>query len=186
MEAFPEDWQVFLGTVAGAGADESALIAKLKEASWTTPLSFVQADAQDVLETLHISGPHKAFVRRAVIAATKRSAKLEQVPTTASRSQELVPLSQPSQTQPELVVSMQSLLGTDFSALMVADALDAGVERLNVTQLMADATAIAKKKQLVPFTYVELTNTAMLQDFLPPEAIGGRTFLPGTDGCLNN
>ena len=206
MDTFPTDWQAFLGTVAGAGADESALIAKLKTAGWDAPLSLVQADPQDVLESLEISGPQRAFLRRAVMAATKLSAKLE-APANTPQNQE-VAATQPTQTQPELVASMQSLLGTESSALMVAEALASGVERPNVTTLMLDAklddvidefcpanevytalaadSAIAKKKSLTAFTYVELTNSAMLPDFLPPEAIGGKTFLPGTDDCLNN
>ena len=206
MEVFPSDWQVFLGSVPGAGADEGVLIGKLQAAGWALPLNLVQADASDVLDGLEVSGPQRAFVRRAVLAATKLSAKIEAQGVAAS--QEIVPLTQASQSQPELLASMQSLLGTESSALMVADAIASGVERPNVTELMAAAkleevidefcpanevftaisadTTIAKKKQLTPFTYVELTNSAMLPDFLPPEAIGGKTFLPGTDDCLNN
>ena len=74
---FPTVWQEFLGTVAWAGADESALIAKLKTAGWDAPLSVVQAEPQDVLENLELSGPQRALVRRAVMATTKWSAKLE-------------------------------------------------------------------------------------------------------------
>ena len=209
--SLPATWALFLPTVPGAVEDVAPLATQLAAAGWAAPLSFVHADASDVLGSVTVQGPVKAFLRRAVLAATKISVKMEEQAEAAANSQgaadvassQIVPA-----TQPELVSSLQALLGTEHSALQVAEALASGVEKPKVAQILKEAgledlqdefcpanevftamtadSQLAKKKSLVPFTYVELTNQALLPDFLPPEAIGGKTFVPGQDECLGN
>ena len=43
----------------------------------------------------------------------------------------------------------------------------------------------AKRDGKRPFTYVDLTHSTALPDFLPPEAVGGKTLMPGNDEVLS-
>ena len=101
---------------------------------------------------------------------------------------------------------MQNLLGNETSALAVAEALAAGRDSVDVAQMLKDAklsgvtdaccpgkdvfaalsTAqkAAQKNGEKAFSYVELTHAAILPEYLPPEAVGSKTTLPGQDEVL--
>ena len=175
-------------------------------AGWNSPTSVVRAQPEDVLESLSgLNGPQKAFVRRAVDKVNEMDQKAKALENAVVHSSEsVVPFA--SQGSVEHSQSMHSLLGNETSALAVAEALAAGRDTLDVAMVLREAklenvtdsfcsskdvfaalvTAqkAAEKLGKPVFTYVELTHASVLPEFLPPEAVGAKTTLPGQDEVL--
>ena len=199
---------------------DSALIAslepKLVQAGWRKPTDLVGALPAEVVESLEgVGPPGRAFVRRSVEEAQARQLEHRRrlqaeamVQDNAQGAQSIVPAVAPqslAQQQPELLSQLQGLLGTEQSALAVAQALASNEAKPSVAKLMETAgldsisdhfcpdeetfVAIvldgkaAKKAGRKAFTFIELTHTSVLPDWLPPEAVGGKTVVPGEE-CL--
>ena len=115
-------WSLFLSEV-----DEvqdipkcTAIETKLCAAGWPNPLSIVGADPAELVDSLEgLSAPDRAFVRRALKEAEKQAARRDAdslaaaLPAQTDANQAaMVPASQPANTQPELLQTLQSLMGT--------------------------------------------------------------------------
>ena len=200
-------WPVFLAEVDEVSDTQKneEIEAKFRDAGWPRPRSIVGADAVELVESLgQLSAPDRAFVRRILRSAEKEAtpAPAEQ-PTPATQ---VVPASQPH-SQPELEQTLRALLGSEGSALRVAEALAKGDTKVDVVAVMEKGkmetisdsycpgvevytavhvdTKAAKKDGRKPFTYVDLTHGSVLPEYLPPEAVGGKTLLPGHDEVLS-
>ena len=211
---FPLTWVPFLADVDDVQDVQQTerLSAALTAASWSKPSMLVLADPSEVIADLAsstLTGPDKAFIRRAIRVANKRQEQMDAAGTVqASQVLATIPASQPlSATQPELLGSLQALLGTETSALQVAEAIAGGLEKPSVSEVMKKAkmelvtdafcpdtevytalsadTSLARKKDLQAFTYIELTNSHMLPDYLPPESVGGKTAMAGQEEGLS-
>ena len=186
----------------------------LKATGWKLPSKLVKALPEEVLEGTTLNPAEKAFVRRCITKAENLSASLEGNGAQGAQMASQNPVSSPllSQQQSELVTSLQGLLGSENSAVIVAEALAKGTAKLDVTKVLREAgleelgdtmqptpdvfTALsldskaALKASHVPFTYMELTNSYILPEFMPPEAVGGKTICPGAEdnllGCTGN
>ena len=208
------NWEVFLSSVDEVADSQliAALEPKLVQAGWRRPTDLVGALPAEVIESLEgVSPPGRAFVRRAVEEAQAKQLEYRrrlETEANAQGAQAVVPAvaAQPlPQQQPELLSQLQGLLGTEQSALTVAQALAGGDAKPSVATLVGKAglestsdhfcpdeetfVAIvldgkaAKKAGRKAFTFIELTHTAILPDWLPPEAVGGKTIVPGEE-CL--
>ena len=208
-------WTAFLGEVDEVEDKEvTEKMAKLFVAKgWKIPSTLAGADDKELLEGMaaETNAPERAFVRRCIklanaIAEARLQAAADATSVPASQGAALTQGSIAA-SQPELLASLQSLMGNEQSALTVATALASGESKPDVTKLMKDAgldsiedafcpgnevyTALmvdgeaAKKVGHTAFTYVDLTNQNMLPDFLPPEAVGGKTVVPGHEDCLS-
>ena len=187
---------------------EKALAVKLVAAGWKKPRAIVGADPGELVQSLDgLSMLDRAFIRRALKQAERADAApvaATQDPATQSLA---VPATQLASSQPELLQTLQSLMGAEGSALRVAEALSKGDTKVDVTAVMKKGgleeikdsfcpgvevytalhldTAAAKKDSKKAFTYVDLTHSSMLPDFLPPEAVGGKTVMLGNEEVLS-
>ena len=146
------NWEVFLSSVDEVA--DSALIAalepKLVQAGWRKPTDLVGALPAEVVVSLEgVSPPGKAFVRRSVEEAQARQLEHRrrlladaEVQDNAQGTQAIVPAvapQSPAQQQPELLSQLQGLLGTEQSALAVAQALASNDTKPSVAKLMETA-----------------------------------------------
>ena len=176
---------------------------------WKRPSDLVGAEATEVLEGMsaETNAPDRAFIRRCIVYSNQVVQAASQ-PTSSALAPFQLSQQSVAATQPELLSSLQQLLGTEQSALTVANAIAAGDVKPDVAKVLKDAsledvddafcpcsevfTALsadgkaAKKAGHVEFTYVELANQSLLPDWLPPEAVGGKTIVPGQEDCLSN
>ena len=202
-----DDWSAVLAKVdATAPTWLTTVQEKIVAAGWDSPTSVVRAQPGDVLESLTgLNGPQKTFVRRTVDKVNEMEKKAKALENAVEHSSEgVVPFA--SQGSVEHRQSMHSLLGNETSALAVAEALAAGGDTLDVSMVLKEAklenvtdsfcsskdvfaelvTAQKAAEKLVQtaFPYVELTHASVLSEFLPPEAVGAKTTLPGQDEVL--
>ena len=204
-------WPEFLDKVDDTIEDSVVveLVPKLVAAGWKKPGDVVGALPAELVETMPsaTAAPVKALLRRVVEEAQAVHAdfKASQV---AGTSQALVPIAASqgtTQQQPEMMTQLQSLLGTEHSALTVAQAISTGVPKPSVATMLLESNLqhipdefcpdeesfvavyldgqVAKTVARKAFTFVELTHVAVLPDYLPPESVGGKTAMAG-DECL--
>ena len=197
-------WMEFFGLVSGAPALErlEPLAKKLTEAHYTGPVTLVEATATEVLEALTgVAGADASFVRR-VVAKANELAKIN----AASLQLAVVSPHGGSVVQPEVVANIHSMFGNEASALQLAEQLASTSARPDVSAMLEKASLqdmpevfspaeelfralhgaseAAKKAGRKAFTFIDFTHAALLPEFLPPEAVGGRTQVAGADEVL--
>ena len=209
-ERLQQAWPEFLQAVDGAPSVDkiAALATKLTDKGWASPMNFVEATQQDVIGSLEgVEGAELPFMRRAVTRANTIAKEMAQAAQIISSAQAVQPHATGSVVQPEVVAQLHGMFGNETSALQLAEALAGGSNKLDVSKLMQNAsldnvldefcpaeelyralslaTEQAKKVSRKAFTFVDLTHGSVLPEFLPPEAVGGKTVVAGHDDILS-